>query len=242
MAKPPFDHDPLERLLHLDDEEIVLCVGARPGAEDLQAHAEACPACALRVERARGLLQIEPFQRRADPRRIARLMDRLTAVGAVPAASGRAAFVRVAFHQGALRVLSTDTEVRIGRAVATRSVDPLGASPGATFFRQIGGAEVELHLVHIPGGVLHTHGGAVDTPGGAFHLVVGVNGKDSSAQWRVALHRQHRELAAQPAPHGTATFKSLRPAAYRLEIQDRGVTVGFVEIDVEAHDEPEVSR
>ena len=225
MAKLPIDA--LTEMLHLDDEEVVLVAGGEAVDPELSAHAEACGDCAERVIRARDLLQIEPF-RRADPGRVRRLMDRLAAVGAIAPARSRSAYVRVSIVGGDLHVRETDTEVRIQKAVATRATDPVGTTPGVTFYRQIGGVDVELHLVHIPGGT--------------FHLVVGVGGGGELAEWRVVLHRRHRELAAHPAPHGAATFKSLRPDNYRLEIQDRGVALGFVEVDVEAQQSPEETR
>jgi hypothetical protein len=77
---------------------------------------------------------------------------------------------------------------------------------------------IELHLVRIPGGT--------------FHLVVGIDGVRDACM-RVVLHKGHRELAAAPAPHGAVTFKSLKPARYRLEIQESGVARGFLDVDVE---------
>jgi len=217
MKKLPLEA--LESLLHLDEEELVIAAGEGVDAPLVVAHLDACEVCRGRVRDARDILQVEPFERRSSPENLRHLMDRLTAVGAIAPNPARSAFVRVAIVGEALHVLETDTQIRIGAAVATRSTDPVGASPGVTFFRRLAGVEIELHLVRVPGGT--------------FHLVVGIDG-EGGAQWRVVLHRGHRELAVSPAPHGAVTFKSLKPARYRLEIQDRGVAQGFLDVDVEA--------
>lgn len=228
MARTPKDDRWLDDLFHLDDEEVVLMVQGELHDEVLCEHLSACDDCRARVEEARALMPLEPFRRRGEPARVARLMNRLTAIGAVAPERARSARIRVSLAaRGGLRVLETDTEIHIRRAVAMRGVDPVGEPPGVTFFRQIGPLEIEVHLVRVPGG--------------HFHLVVGVSGAEQEGRVRVLLHRRHRELAAQPLDRGAVTFKSLRPAAYRLEIQDRGVSVGFVDVDVEANSEVEGS-
>lgn len=217
-----------DNLFHLDDEEVVLMAQGELNDRVLCEHLGACAACKARVDEALALMPLEPFRRHGEPSRVTRLMNRLTAIGAVSPELSRSARIRVALaSRGGLRVLETDTEIRIRRSVAMRGADPVGEPPGVTFFRQIGPLEIEVHLVRVPGGT--------------FHLVVGVACADQERRVRVLLHRRHRELAAQPLDRGAVTFKSLRPAAYRLEIQDRGVSVGFVDVDVEASDGAEGS-
>lgn len=229
MARTPFDAlDALEAMLHLDDEEVALLATAAQGCDEQARHAEECPRCARRVERARSLLQVEPFRRRAEPSRVSSLLDRLAAVGAVAPAPEQRALIRVAFADEALHVLQTDTEVRITPQVAVRGVDPVGAPRGVTFFRQLGAIPLEVHLVRVPG----------DT----FHLVVGLGDEAPEGRFQIVLRRGHRELAVRPVVGAVATFKSLRPAAYRLELQDAGAPVGFVDVDVEASRPAEEGR
>ncbi len=233
MARSPLHKsesaEMIDALLHLDEEDVVLLAHDDPNCDPLLVeHVAHCSVCAERVEAARALLQIEPFRRRADPSRVSRLMDRLTAVGAIEPEQERSALIRVAFRHGALHVLETDTEVRIARKVATRSVDPSGHAGGVTFFRQLGSLEVEVHLVRIPNGT--------------FHLVVGLGGAADDGRFRAVLHRRHRELSTQHIDRGAATFKSLRPATYRLELRNNHASMGFIEVDVEANPAPEVPR
>lgn len=204
-------------LLHLDDEDVVLLAGGEPIDRDLAAHGATCAACALRVADARAILTVEPIARRSSSRRVARLMNRLAAAGAIAPEPARHAHVHVAVQGNTVVVLHTDTEVRIRPQLAVRGEGSMDL-PGVTFFRELGRHEVEVHLVRVPGG--------------AFHLVVGIVGGEG--RQRVLLHRGERELAAEPARHGTATFKGLRAGEYRLEIQEDGLTIGFVTVEVEA--------
>lgn len=205
-------------LLHLDEEEVVLIAAGEPVDPALEAHGSGCAACAERIVEARAILTVEPIARRSSSQRVARLMNRLAAAGAITPEPAQHARIRVAVEGNTVVVLQTDTEVRIGPRLAVRG-DGGVEHPGVTFFRELGGLEVEVHLVRVPGG--------------SFHLVVGLVG-GSTDRKRVVLHRGRRELAAEPARHGTATFKGLRAGEYRLEIQEDGAAVGFVTVEVEA--------
>ncbi len=217
---PGTDHraQRVRELLHLDDEDIVLLASGELTAPEVSEHARHCDSCAQRVSDAQSILTVEPLVRRSSSRRVARLMNRLAAAGAIAPEPARHARIRVAVQGNTVVVLQTDTEVRIGPRLAVRGDGGVDL-PGVTFFRELGGYDVEVHLVRVPGG--------------SFHLVVGLVGGAEGRQ-RVILHRGTRELAAEPARHGTATFKGLRPGEYRLEIQEEGVTVGFVTVEVEA--------
>jgi hypothetical protein len=204
-------------LVHLDEEDVVLIASGSSVDNEIQAHALGCDLCAGRVEDARAILTVEPLERRSSSRRVARVLNRLVAAGAVAPDPRRSARIRVALRGQTVMVLETDTQVRIEPRVAVRGEGGLDV-PGVTFFRELGGCEVEVHIVHVPGG--------------AFHLVVGLVG--GGAEQRVVLHRGRRELAAEPVRYGAATFKDLKPGEYRVEIQESGVTVGFVTVDVES--------
>jgi hypothetical protein len=210
--------DRIAELLHLDDEDVVLLAGGEATEPELVAHLLACHACTDRVAEARSILTVEPLARRSSSRRVARLMNRLAAAGAIAPEPARHARIHVAVQGNTVVIVQTDTEVRIGPRMAVRGDGGVDL-PGVTFFRELGGHEVEVHLVRVPGG--------------NFHLVVGLVGGNEGRQ-RVILHRGTRELAAEPARHGTATFKGLRPGEYRLEIQEEGLTIGFVTVEVEA--------
>jgi len=219
--KPTLDDATLARLaedlLHLDEEDIALrALGhALPQAD---AHLAECAVCRARVEVAVGLMRVQPLQHQADPARSRALMDRLASVGALRAGE-REAYIRVALEHNAFCVMNTNTEVRIQRAMATRRLEAESDSAGVAFFRRLGAVEIEVHLLH--------------RVGGTFHLVVGLGGQTPNPGWRVALFRGDRELACEPAPQATATFKSLRPADYRIEVLDGPRTVGTVQISVE---------
>lgn len=225
MPKPnPLSAPHAAELLHLDDEDVALLAEGAPLDAALREHARVCADCAERVQVARAILCIEPLHGQADPGRVASLLARLEGAGALaPAPSERAApqaagFIAVVLDDQRLRVVRTNTEVRIPeRAVATRSSSP-NDTPGVAFFRAFEDLQVEVHLVRVPDG--------------RFHLVVGLVSPDADAQWRIGLHRGRRQLQVELAPHNTATFKSLRPASYRLEIHDRGACRGVVEVHV----------
>lgn len=208
--------DTLSALLHLEDEEIaLLAAGESPGAA-LQAHAARCADCQERISAARDALGLEPFQRRADEGRLQALLARLTEVGAIPPAAPERAFIHLCLDGAAVRVLETDTQIHIGAAVHTRRADGEG-SQAVTFFRRLGGVEVELHLVR--------------APEQGFHLVVSVAG--ATDDLRIVLRRGRRELAMVPIPSGVATLKNLRPgASYVVDVQRRGLLLGSIDLEV----------
>lgn len=224
MPKPnPLSAPHAAELLHLDDEDVALLAEGAPLDAALREHARACASCAERVHVARSILCIEPLHGQADAGRVASLLARLEETGALAPAPTKhdapsAGFIAVVLDDQSLRVVKTNTEIRIlERAVATRSSSP-NAMPGVAFFREFEDLQVEVHLVRVADG--------------RFHLVVGLVSPDTDAQWRIGLHRGRRQLQVELAPHNTATFKSLRPASYRLAIHDRGVCRGVVEVHV----------
>ncbi|MEL6181307.1 MAG: hypothetical protein AAFS10_20285 [Myxococcota bacterium] len=217
----------VDDLLHLDEEDIAL---AAEGEQDpaVSEHLATCAICRERVAQARDLFRVEPLRVARDSDREDALLQRLTAVGAIPEAAPEVGLLRVILEDGSVRVLQTNTEIRIQRRVATRSVTE-GESepnPGVAFFRRLGDVEIEVHLIKLPTG--------------RFHLVVGAVSEDPTRALRVALHRGPRQLALEPAQLGTVTFKNLRPDRYWLAIHDRNAQLGRIELDVEAR-APEVN-
>lgn len=216
------DHRLLE-LIHLDEEELALLAGGRAAEPEAAAHLDACACCAERLELAQTVLRVQPLHAQADPRRRDALLRRLAQEGAFAPGPGEGAWLRLALDADAIRVLQTNTEVRISRAVATRGAElhaPPEAPGAVAFFRRMGSVSVEVQLVR--------------AAQGRFHLMVGLSEGEPAAGWRVALHRGPRELASEPAPGGSATFKNLRPDAYRLVVLDGIVPVGMVDVDVES--------
>lgn len=213
---------------HLSEEDIVQSVSRQPVTDGVRRHAAECELCAERLAAAVSVLGIEPIDRAAAAGRVAAILDRLTAVGAISAGPARGATIRVALTEGGLTVLDTDTEVRITRAVATRSTASIADLPGVAFFRRLGPIKVEIHLAR--------------TEGERFHLIVGLASDDGVVDdARLVLHRGPRRLETQPAPSGAASFKNLRIGQYRLEVSRETHTVGFVSIEVEA-DHGEAAR
>ncbi len=212
--------DHLLELLHLDEEELVLLASGALEDAEASSHAASCGRCRERLEAATAALRVQPLHTQADPRRREALLRRLEAEGALSAPGGAQAWIELALDEAAIRVLRTNAEVRIQRAVATRSGEAAEAgSEGVAFFRRLGGVGVEVHLLR--------------AAPGRFHLIVGMVEGEATAGWRVSLHRGARELASEPAPGGSATFKNLRPDAYRLVILDGSIPMGMVDVDVE---------
>lgn len=223
--KLPLDADTVLRLshdlIHLDEEEVALTASGL--AEPMwAAHVQTCARCRAQVELAASLLCVRPMEQRADPGRARALMDRLVSVGAVRGGE-REAHIRVALTHDTFCVVNTNTEVRIQRAMATRRLEAEHEPAGVAFFRRLGSVEVEVHLLRMARE--------------AFHLVVTLGGILPSPDWRVALFRGERELASEPATQGTVTFKSLRPADYRIEVLDGARALGTVQISVERRQE-----
>ena len=215
----------VDELLHLDEEDIALAAEGERDA-DVEEHLEVCEACRAQVAQARDLFRVEPLRTARDAAREDALLQRLVRAGALPDAPPEAGVLRVILEDGSVRVLETNTEVRIQRQVATRGAVDGESTPGVAFFRQLGDVEVEVHLVKLPTG--------------RFHLVVGAVSAVPERSFRVVLHRGSRQLALEPAPLGTVTFKNLRPGQYWIEVQDRSVALGRIELDVEARS-PEVT-
>jgi hypothetical protein len=206
----------LSDLLHLSDEDVVLAATQDPTLDEAtRRHAARCAACERRVTLAREVLPLEPFQRTASAARVARTLDALMRAGAIPAPPSSRGFVRVAFEGSAVCILDTDARVKVAPALAVRGAS--AERPAAvTFQRKLGGVELELHLVR---GV-HEQ----------FHLSVGAVAHDPDL--RVALRRGERELGAAPLGEVGTTFRHLRPASYRLDLQRRGAFLGSLDVDV----------
>lgn len=213
--------DALHSLLHLDEEEIALLASGERLSPEVMEHAAECSWCAEQVEMASAMFRVEPLQRAPDPRRVGRLMDRLESLGAVGPAEPQRGRLRVAFEGSAVVVLDTDIQMRIPAAMATRRSEVEEEPPSVTFFRKLGGVELELHLIRVPRG--------------NFHLVVGVCGEGGVDGVRVILHRGRRELGSEPVHRGTATFKNLRTGSYCVEIQNHGAKIGMVDLEVEGN-------
>ncbi len=214
--------DSLHDLIHLEEEELIMAVHGEALPDALQHHLDHCQLCQRRLEDARDALAVEPLHRDVDPFRRDRLMDVLTQAGVVEPASARQGRVHLVFEGSAVRILETDAQVHIGPSMATRHAgdgrEPMPA--GVTFFRQLGRVGVELHLVRV------AHGN--------FHLVVGVADAEQQEGLRIVLRRGSRELAAEPVPTGTTTFKDLSPSRgpYALELQRHGLRIGTIDLDV----------
>ena len=214
-----FKANPLTELMHLDEEDIALAAEGTVTANILE-HLESCEECQERVSMAKALFCVEPLRSARSRKREEELLELLTDSGALPPASSKLGLLRVVLEDGSVRVLETNAEVRIQRrAVATRRLDAEGESSSVAFFRRFGDVEMEIHLVRVPTG--------------RFHLVVGLMGGGESSHLRVGLHCRGRQLGLEPARLGAVTFKNLRPGSYRVEVQERGVSLGQMEVDVE---------
>ncbi len=212
--------------VHLDEDEIVR-LGSQP--EDSAAwssassHLNTCRLCRAKVRVAQRLLRsdgISPIAASSD--RASRLLPIIQS--AVSAESAPARLEVVLGTNSSLRVRGHDIEMRYTREArrAVRRTGDAQTGQPVSFRRSFGPVDVRLELSREAG----------SSPP-AFTLTVFVNPSDNE-RLSAELVLGDRTIASYPLKGGQTRFSDLQLGAYGLQINDRQVCVGKIQLGVSA--------